>query len=630
MSKRSRLACERCKRSKRKCDGVPDLKQCTVCQKAGVECSILFQKDESARYIASLEAKIRHLEATAASASPKPAKNEPRKYVSLMGPNLAFLLHRSLDGSPLNAHSNKFFPETTEPLPPAEGAYDFGYLIENGTLGSEMIDSCLRLLYPRFPIIHFKHAHQLHEDRVRVLGPPQTREDLVNKFILLMLYAVGLRVRQIVKTGVSDESLAHNPDEVYAAAIEDLETITQVVDIDSVRCLILVAFYMLRSAYGQQIWHLCGLIMRYCIDLNMHRREAGPITIDQLPDSMMRRRVFWSAYVLERSVCMHFNRPLCLSDYDINAELPYNIDDSVMEAEELNEIINVHPERMGPNVITDMSIGICMMKLRRIDSFIQHSIYRVDKELDMPTLLNDITLMYNRVQKWKEDLPPFKEEHNRIFMTLLYHKTMRIMLVPLISKEVDVSSSPQAQFYIDQCVKSCGSICLIAKQMIQYEWYCHSFIALHSLYVSAMTLIYCVLTEKLEWSIEVSTCLQSCSTALFVIGERMPFTKTYLRDAYEQVLNRTMEQMAKKESASKTRHFRIGGVNVLDKPDKSPEIEIYPTQKYVDMPLEEALEVPISDDFEDLWQIISDQKPLNFDDKSISQFNFGLDYNFQY
>ncbi|KAG7895213.1 hypothetical protein KL934_001572 [Ogataea polymorpha] len=638
MSNRSRFACERCKRSKRKCDGIPDVKGCTVCRKAGLECSILHHEEQTAKYIAQLEAKIKYLESKShsetADTALKLASNPPRikepPEKSSFGPNLSFIFRRALDGSPLNEHQDKFVPEALETPPSNTGPPDYTRLIEDDEMGKRLIESCMKLMFSRFPFLHRDHAYQLHRNRKELLQKPETRQDAVNRFALLMIYAIGLRVTQMIKADTLEGFTYYNADDIYADASQDLDRICAVVDIDAVRCLILVAYFMLRSSRSHQIWHLCGLIIRLCVDLNLHRRETGPVPIEELHESVMRRRVFWSAYVMERSICMHFGRPMCLSDYDIDAELPYNIDDSVTDCHELDDIINKHPEKMGSTVITDMTVGINLIKLRRIDSVIQHSIYRVDQERDIVTLLKDIGVMYERVQQWKNDLPAFDEEHNQLFMTLLYHKTIRILLVPLISKDIEVSSSPEAQFFVDQCVKSCGTICLLAKRLIQLDWYCHSFIAIHTLFVSAMTLIYCLLTGRLEWTVEISTCLQSCSTALFVVGERMPFTKSFLRDAYERVLNKTMEQMSKKETNNKTKNYRIGGINVLDKPTEL-EFPLFQEQKYSELDLNESLNSPIVDDFDELWQIISDQRPFGIEGNvALNEFNYGLDDGYQY
>ncbi|KAG7741142.1 hypothetical protein KL931_001783 [Ogataea haglerorum] len=638
MSNRSRFACERCKRSKRKCDGIPDVKGCTVCHKAGVECSILHHQEQTTKYIAQLEAKIKYLESDAHSGtagpamklvSHPPAIREPTDKLEF-GPSLSFIFRRALDDSPLNEYQDKFVPEALESPPSKTGPPDYTRLMEDDEMGKRLIESCMKLMFSRFPFIHREYAYELHRNRKEVLRTSETRQDAIKRFVLLMIYAIGLRVAQMIKAETLEGFTYYQADDIYADAAQDLERICAVVDIDSVRCLILVAYFMLRSSRSHQIWHLCGLIIRLCVDLNLHRRESRPVPVEELHDSVMRRRVFWSAYVIERSVCMHFGRPMCLSDYDIDAELPYNIDDSVTDCHELDDIINKHPEKMGPTVITDMTVGICLIQLRRIDSVIHHSIYRVDQERDIVTLVKDIGVMYERVQQWKNDLPAFDNEDNQLFMTLLYHKTMRILLVPLISKDIEVSNSPEAQFFVDQCVKSCGTICLLAKRLIQLDWYCHSFIAIHTLFVSAMTLIYCLLTGRLEWTVEMSTCLQSCSTALFVVGERMPFTKSFLRDAYERVLNKTMEQMSKKETVNKTKNYRIGGVNVLDKPSEL-DISLLQEQKYPELDLNESLNTPIPNDFDELWQIISDQKPFGIEGNvALNEFNYGLDDGYQY
>ncbi|EXJ81535.1 hypothetical protein A1O1_07599 [Capronia coronata CBS 617.96] len=76
------------------------------------------------------------------------------------------------------------------------------------------------------------------------------------------------------------------------------------------------------------IWILSGAAMRSCVELGLHREPRG--TIIQGHDTVkQRRRVFWSAYCMDRMVSPALQRPLSIPDRSINTLYPTSIPTSV-------------------------------------------------------------------------------------------------------------------------------------------------------------------------------------------------------------------------------------------------------------------------------------------------------------
>lgn len=68
------------------------------------------------------------------------------------------------------------------------------------------------------------------------------------------------------------------------------------------------------------VWILSGLAMRDCLQLGFHRDISESITLDPL-EIDLRRRIFWAAYCMDRSICAALQRPLSIPDPAINAQL---------------------------------------------------------------------------------------------------------------------------------------------------------------------------------------------------------------------------------------------------------------------------------------------------------------------
>ncbi|TVY41660.1 Pyrimidine pathway regulatory protein [Lachnellula subtilissima] len=88
-----------------------------------------------------------------------------------------------------------------------------------------------------------------------------------------------------------------------------------------IQSTLLIHQYALINPKYANVWILSGVVMRSCLELGLHRKvsdAAGldPATID------MRRRVFWTAYCMDRSICSALQRPHSIPDATINTMLP--------------------------------------------------------------------------------------------------------------------------------------------------------------------------------------------------------------------------------------------------------------------------------------------------------------------
>ena len=73
------------------------------------------------------------------------------------------------------------------------------------------------------------------------------------------------------------------------------------------------------------VWVLSGVAMRSCLELGLHREQphSTPSGDDDSGESAaLRRRVFWSAYCLDRQICSALQRPLSTPDAAIDTCLP--------------------------------------------------------------------------------------------------------------------------------------------------------------------------------------------------------------------------------------------------------------------------------------------------------------------
>lgn len=183
-----------------------------------------------------------------------------------------------------------------------------------------------------------------------------------------------------------------------------------------------------------------------------------------------------------------------------------------------------------------MSCFIHITKLRRIESSIQQCIYRVDKSKSVP--ISVLEKFLDELAAWKDRIPldnrPILDKSLSSFdgdsyYLVYYYKTLRLLLYPhLFNKIVD-------QRILLKCVEASGAICQTYQKLHRQTSVGFSLMALYSIFLAGLTLIYCIWLSPLEvFTISANNDLNACSIVLYVITERWPGARKY-RDAFDNI-----------------------------------------------------------------------------------------------
>ena len=296
--------------------------------------------------------------------------------------------------------------------------------------------------------------------------------------------------------------------------------------IENIEAMTLLVVYHIRTSSSQGIWYMIGLAMRIAIDLGLHRK-ANEANLDSFT-AQMRRRLFWTIYYLERVISMSLGRPFSLADRHIDLPLPLDVDDTVHD-----------PAVLESPPLTDrvstLTFAIYLIKLRRIDARIQNKIYRADKPLH--TLRSKMDRLFLELQQWRESTLQRFSGPDLDYSTLHYNRALRILIQPFLP------SLSLADPYYHICLSAAGDICQTHKRLHQTLEYGHSFLAVQTVFMAGITLLYALWTHTNEvWSVRMSNNIRACSTVLFVMGERAAWVKKY-RDAFEFLVSAAMEKL---------------------------------------------------------------------------------------
>ncbi|KAI0389273.1 fungal-specific transcription factor domain-containing protein [Xylariaceae sp. FL0594] len=556
--KRGRTACSRCKHRKQRCDD--QWPTCSNCIKAGVACdkSAVSDDEPPAAYTRLLEQRVALLEARlsetqggqglgAPSAVPATgvqqtqSKNnvlaeavellalgriETPAYVGASsGLNLALTLGEMVQA----AVWSKALPPTADGPRPDETADSAGGLRDTHGVtqqetvfhsaeppgeerGTALVNAYLNQPQTRYPFLDEREIWDLHSRRLTLHSTPLqqlSKTERFGLFRLYMVYAIGAMLIQLTERNATTTP----PENYYMTALQHLFSLRESKSTQNVEAMLLLVLYHVRSSsYG--IWYMIGLAMRTCIDLGLHTRRyesnLDPYTIQ------MRRRLFWSCYSLERTIAICLGRPLSIPDRQIDVELPLDSED---EGARKNSL----------------SMAVWLFKMRRIESRIQFSIYRVDKPLS--ALTSKMNELYQDLEAWKSSLLERFGDIDLNYPMLHYHRAVRLLIQPFLPL------LPPTDPYYLICIRAAGGVCQAHKKLHQSLEYGHSFIAVQTVFVAGITLLYGLWTQQHAiWSISLSNDIRACSLVLFVMGERAPWVKKY-RDAFEVLVNATMEKL---------------------------------------------------------------------------------------
>ncbi|KAI1868736.1 uncharacterized protein JN550_006311 [Neoarthrinium moseri] len=589
--KRSRvaLACQRCKVRKQKCNGA---KPCSKCQSLGLPCEYVIPQKPMPfgknQYIKSLERRVAELETIlskqgisdlskdhwsslraeqtgrpvedAASSTHTPDTDDfdheldwqdgfdnvvsvlrslsmdanGTGYIGgtshvTMGKLFSFIgSHRGRNGGQSRRRDTDLMQPLDQPSLDDVEPIDFSEVAPE--VADRLLVGWLKHIATRFPVVHSVWVRQIHERRHSLAV---THE----KIILHLVYASGGRFLE-----TAGEFGLFYPQRHYASALSHMGAILDYDDIRSVTILMLMAVFCLRNSVGPGAWTYSRMAMLVALNLGLHRKTNAM----KRPsiENELRKRMFWATYAFDRQISIPLGRPFAISDRDIDVPLPWDIDESTT-AEDFSRLSEPKGNDSAPEHSTSLSSFVRMVKLRRIESDIQQTIYRVDLTPEISDTVVDKFL--ERLAHWKAMIPldcrqkrdlegvPF--DGYDVYM-VFFCKCKRLLLFPEISK------TPVNPRYLKECAMACAGACGAYKRLHQVMSVGYSIMSVQTVFMAGLTLVYCIWISPNEvFDITTSSGIHDCSIVLFVIAERIGAAKKY-RNAFEVIRQRVIDQVS--------------------------------------------------------------------------------------
>ncbi|OBS22605.1 hypothetical protein FPOA_08941 [Fusarium poae] len=587
---RGLAACSRCKSRKQRCDnGFP---ACSNCSDAGEKCSYGANQSYPAEYVKSLERQIARLQAEVASprssvASPtssssiqqqhmlpkvvtQPNMNEPTSASetavsdleasagivapcpdSFLGTSSGYPLTKLLrlalppvdareSDQAANPHQLNTATSSSISMHDNAGQQTVDDQVSGGSdlpckeVGDKLIEAYYARVHPKHPFLSRKRVQLLHQARNELIPAHKAvrSEDTRNRCdyaTLQLVYAIGARYLQL-----SNDDDHSSPTRHYACAMADADFVFATGSLESLETMLLLTIYQLRSSTGPGVWWMTETTMRYCIDNGLHRQTTNlPPYLDE-----RRKRIFWTTYMLERSVARTMGRPHSIADRDIDVPLPANIDDELDTDETI--ITAIAESDQNPSQITALTPAIHIFRLQQIDSKISHTVCRVDKDVSA-IKPHKVARLRQALEEWKAGIPQTGPENTpHPYLTTDYHMIQYHKAIILLNLPFLPTLTPRTPTF-HEIVHSAGQICILSKRLHDQQTYISfSLLSLHANFVAGLVMVYCFCLDSSIFSPKFSRSVRACSTMLYIISERWP-RAVQARKAFDRLVAATIE-----------------------------------------------------------------------------------------
>lgn len=401
--------------------------------------------------------------------------------------------------------------------------------------GERMIKAFVTRLHCRYPCLDEAEIWQLHSEQEKLYSNDTehlSKDARFALFKLFLVYAIGASLLQL-----TDKHASFDSERYYMTALRHVSAAREPRSLRNIQAMTLLCLYHLRNASSHALFYMVGLAMRTCIDLGLHRKSSG--TGKSHENLYLRRRLFWTVYALERTVAISLGRPLSIADRQIDVSI--KVTNSEATCVHTYQMLGLNAEDRGTdtedNECTSItwSVAEMLFELRRIESRIYHSIYRVDKPLRVTQ--QKLSIFHHQLSTWRQSVLVHAANRDLNYLLLHYNRALRLLIQPFLSL------LQPTDMYFQTCLRAAGDICQTHRRLHQSLEYGHSFIAVQTVFVAGITLLHCLWAHTAHlWSAVLANDIRACSSVLYVMSDRADWVKKY-RDAFEMLVNATMEKV---------------------------------------------------------------------------------------
>jgi hypothetical protein len=274
-----------------------------------------------------------------------------------------------------------------------------------------LIKKYMTKVYPIFAVLHAPTLwHQLDNVLNTLQNLPDRHRAVAPSYDFLIIYLM-LSVSATLGSAKTGHEAKHMifSGSLFEEGIQHLSASAKIPsDLAGIQVTLMVLQYAAINPRLANVWMLSGAAMRACLELGLHREAPDALAFDKLTLDL-RRRVFWTAYSFDRSICSALQRPLSIPDQTIDAHYPSILDDR-----------HIHPNGIDTTGTETKMHMLRWIQFRKLQSSM-NEVHFQGKPLDPGQSWEAwLILMEKRLQAWYED---YSDGHELTEFTLAHGLT---------------------------------------------------------------------------------------------------------------------------------------------------------------------------------------------------------------
>ncbi|KAH0423942.1 fungal specific transcription factor domain-containing protein [Colletotrichum camelliae] len=357
-------------------------------------------------------------------------------------------------------------------------------------------------------------------------------------YFVNMIISIGLLLDKSPPTSDPIRNHHHSHQSFYRTAVTRYlsHVFAQPDRLLHIQAYLLLAMHAIYSPSTERIISIASATMRYCVMAQLHRADAEPppLSVGAKIDTQMRRRVFWSAYTLDRAVGTMFDLPFSVPDYQITVKMYANVDD----ADLAGRCAASFPQ--DPDTgrrLTGVSAALHVVYCRQIQSEILNTTLHRDFDTHFDRASHWRLRVLEKLDRWRalchrysDTSSPLRNFTSSEWLHMIYNYSLAMLYQPTKA----TAAGPAG----DWTVKSCVQACLIFRRFQRETPIAELWLGLVAQFKCGVALLYCFFatpphlrTAAYELP-DASEAVRACSIVLSILAERWPQSKC-LRDAFD-------------------------------------------------------------------------------------------------
>jgi hypothetical protein len=301
-----------------------------------------------------------------------------------------------------------------------------------------------------------------------------------------------------------------------------------------IQAYLIIAMHAIYSPSTERIITITSAAMRYCVMAQLHCGSAEPAPVDVTTRIriQLRRRIFWCAYKLNRTVGGTYHLPMSIPDSQISVKMYANIDDM-----ELDDRCNdVFPDEVqGVSHFTDVSAALHVIYCRQIQSEILNSTLHHDYNEHLDRNDGWRLRVLEKLDRWRSLWDRYADTPSQNlggsdWINMMYSYSLSMLYQP----------TKTSVFYSagTWTVKACVQACLIFRKFQKDTTVTDLWLGLIAQFKCGVSLLYTLFATppQIRSAVyehpEVPEAVRACSIALTLIAERWPQARC-VRDTFD-------------------------------------------------------------------------------------------------